>query len=116
MTPEKYPRLRLLWADTKYHNHDLNAWLRDTYTGGIRIQVTSRTGDEPGFKPIKWRWVIERTNGWVKRCRRNAMDHEHTTASSEAMVRITMTKLMLNRLTDAKPEFPFRYPKIKKSA
>jgi len=27
------------------------------------------------------------------------------------MVRITMLKIMLNRLTDEKPEFPFRYPK-----
>jgi putative transposase len=108
---EKYPRLELLWADSKYHNHDLNAWMRDTYGGQIRIRVTSRTDDEPGFKPIKWRWVIERTNGWVKRSRRNAMDYEHTTSSSEAMVRITMMKIMLNRLTDTKPEFPFRYPK-----
>jgi hypothetical protein len=85
--------------------------MRDTYKGPIRIPATTRTDDDPGFKPITWRGVIERTNGWVKRCRRNAMEYEHTTASSEAMVRITMTKLMLNRLTDAKPEFPFRYPK-----
>jgi len=116
LTADKYPRLRLLWADTKYHNHDLDGWMRNTYKGPIRIRVTSRTDDEPGFKPIKWRWVIERTNGWVKRSRRNAMDHEHTTSSSEAMVRITMTKLMLNRLTDAKPEFPFRYPKKPKKS
>ena len=106
---EKYPRLKLLWADNKYHNHDLNTWLQGTYTGSIRIEVTSRTDDDPGFKPIKWRWVIERTNAWVKRSRRNAMDHEHITLSSEAMVRIAMTRIMLNRLTDAKPEYPFRY-------
>lgn len=113
---EKYPRLRLLWADTKYHNHALHGWLRDTYQGPTRIVVTTRTDDDPGFKPIRWRWVIERTNGWVKRSRRNAMDYEHTTSSSEAMVRITMTKLMLNRLTDTKPEFPFRYPKKPKKS
>jgi len=111
LPPEKYPRLQLLWADNKYHNHALNVWLKHTYTGGIRIEVTSRTDDDPGFKPIKWRWVIERTNAWVKRSRRNAMDHEHNTSSSEAMVRIATTKIMLNRLTDAKPEFPFRYRK-----
>ena len=56
--------------------------------------------------------MVERTNGWVKRARRNAMDYEHPTSSSEAMVRISMIKLMLNRLTDEKPEFPFRYHKI----
>ena len=113
---DQYPRLVLLWADNKYHNHNLNDWLRDTYRGPIRIAVTSRTDSDPGFKPIKWRWVIERTNGWVKRSRRNAMDYEKTASSSEAMVRICMMKIMLNRLTDEKPAFPFRYPRIKKSA
>lgn len=111
LPPERFPRLQLLWADHKYHNHDLNYWLRHTYDGNIRIEVTSRTDDDPGFKPIQWRWVIERTNGWVKRSRRNAMDYEHTASSSEAMVRIAMMKIMLNRLTDEKPEFPYRYPK-----
>jgi putative transposase len=111
LDPARYPRLELLWADTKYHNHALNDWMANTYTGPIRIEVTRRTDTEKGFKPIRWRWVIERTNGWVKRSRRNALDYEKTTASSEAMVRITMMKLMLNRLTDVKPEFPFRYHK-----
>jgi putative transposase len=116
LPPDKYPRLEVLWADNKYHNHDLNDWLRDTYGGNIRIEVTRRTDDDPGFKPIRWRWVIERTNGWVKRARRNAMDYEKTTSSSEAMVRISMMKIMLNRLTDTKPEFPFRYPKKSKKS
>ncbi len=116
LSAERYPRLELLWADTKYHNHALNDWLDNTYEGPIKIEVTRRTDTEKGFKPIRWRWVIERTNGWVKRSRRNALDYEHNTSSSEAMIRITMTKLMLNRLTDTKPEFPFRYPKKPKKS
>ncbi len=58
---------------------------------------------------MRWPWR-------VKRSRRNALDYERATASSEAMVRIARTKIMLNRLTGEKPEFPFRYPKIKKTA
>ncbi len=111
---ERYPRLERLWADAKYHNHALNEWLANTCTGPIQIEVVRRTDTESGFKPIRWRWVIERTNGWVKRSRRNALDYEKTTSSSEAMVRICMTKIMLNRLTGEKPEFPFRYPKKSK--
>lgn len=113
LDPDKYPRLEILWADSKYHNHDLNDWLANTYTGRVRVVVTRRADTDPGFKPVKWRWVVERTNAWVKRSRRNAIDHEHTTSSGEAMIRITMMKIMLNRLTDAKPEFPFRYPRKK---
>ncbi len=109
--PERYPRLERLWADAKYHNHDLNDWLANTYAGPIRIEVVRRTDTEKGFRPIRWRWVIERTNGWVKRSRRNALDYEKSTSSSEAMVKISMTKIMLNRLTGEKPEFPFRYAK-----
>ena len=116
LDPAKYPRMELLWADTKYRNHNLNDWVGNTYTGPIRIEVTTRTDDEKGFKPIRFRWAIERTNGWVKRSRRNALDDEHNTDSSEAMIRITMTKIVLNRLTDTKPEFPFRYPKKPKTS
>ena len=105
-----------MWADNKYNNNDLKAWLKNTYTGRINIEVTNRTDKEKGFKPIKWRWVVERTNGWVKRSRRTVMDYEKTTSSSEAMVRITMTKLMLNRLADHKPEFTFSYPKNPKKS
>ena len=43
------------------------------------------------------------------------MDYE-TTSPNEAMVRSCMMKIMLNHLTDDKLEFPFRYPKIRKSA
>ena len=107
--PDRCPRLTKSWADSKYHNHDLNRWMSGQYAGPITIEVTRRADDTPGFKPIKWRWVVERTNGWVKRSRHNAMDYEQTASSSEAMIRITTTKLMLNRLTDTRPEFPFRY-------
>ena len=109
LPPDEYPRLEKLWADNKYQNHDLNDWPANTYAGRIQIEVTRRTDDEKGSKPIEWRWVIERTNGWVERSRRNAMDYEHTTSSREATVRISAIKIMLNRLTDEKPEFPFRY-------
>ena len=118
LPPDEYPRLETLWADNTYRNHEIEVWVENTYTGNIHIhmEVTNRTGKEKVFKPIRWRWVIERTNGWVKRSRRTAMDYEKTTSSSEAMVRITMTRLMLNRLTDHKPEFPFRYPKYPKKS
>ena len=113
---DRCPRRGRLGADHKCHNHNLTDWRRKTDPGPTRVAVTSRMDDDPGLKPIKWRGAIERTSGGVKRARRNPMDSEHTTASREAMVRIAMTEIMLNRLTDEKPELPFRHPKIKKTA
>ncbi len=110
--PDAYPRREKVWADSKYHTHDLNDWLANTYTGRIEVAVARRTDTDPGFQPIEWRWVVEGTNGWVKRARRNVLDYETTTSSSEAMVRISTMKMMLDRLTDEKPEFPSRCHKI----
>ena len=110
LPPDVYPRLEKVWADSKYHNHDLYNWLANT--GRIEVEVTRRTDTGPGFQPIEWRWVVERTNGWVQRSRRSALGYETNTSSSEALVRISTMKMMLDRLTDEKPEFPFRYHKI----
>jgi transposase len=43
-------------------------------------------------------WVIERTLAWIGRYRRMSKDYEYLTSSSEAMVYLTMLRLMLTRL------------------
>jgi putative transposase len=40
---EDFPRLKKLWADTKYHNHSLNRWLSEQ--GWYVIEVVSRPAD-----------------------------------------------------------------------
>jgi putative transposase len=42
--------------------------------------------------------VVERTFAWLKRCRRLTLDREKSTRSAEAMIRLGMIHLMLNRL------------------
>ena len=39
------------------------------------------------------RWVVERTLGWLSRCRRLSKDYEERTESSEAWVHIAMIHL-----------------------
>ena len=109
---ESFPRLSKLWADTKYHNHGLNAWVSEH--GWYVIEVVSRPVKE-GFQVIKWRWVVERTFAWLGRCRIHSREYERTVPASEAPVQISMIQLMLRRLAGEKHEAPFRYPRPQKN-
>jgi len=103
-----FPRLRLLWADQKYHNHALYAWVAEH--GHYDLQVV-RGPKKPGrFVLLPRRWVAERTIAWLKRCRRLTADREKTVCSALAMIRLAMIHVMLNRLHPAGdiPEFHYR--------
>ena len=104
---EDFPRLRLVWADSKYHNHALYGWLDENAHYGL--EVVSRPKGQKGFVPLSKRWVVERTFAWLKRCRRLTADREKTTRSAEAMIRLAMIHLMLNRLHPKEGEQEFRY-------
>jgi putative transposase len=92
-----YPRLEVVQADNKYHNHELERWLR-VHHRGYWVMVVSRPPGERKFIPLKSRWVVERTLAWLGRYRRLSKDYEHTTAASEAMVKIASIQHALNRL------------------
>src|SRR4051794_10686734 len=109
LSREELPRLKKLWADTKYHNHSLNGWLSEH--GWYVIEVVSRPAESKTFKVIKWRWVVERTFAWLGRCRIHSRDYERKTSSSEAQIQISMIGLMLRRLAGEKHKAPFRYPR-----
>jgi putative transposase len=97
VTPQDFPRLMMIFADQKYHNHALDAWMAEHRTGW-RIEVKARPEGMKGFTPLEKRWVIERTNAWHGRYRRNSKDYERSGESSTAMLQISNIQLMLNRL------------------
>jgi len=108
VTPQDFPRLMTIFADQKYHNHDLEAWMV-THRTGWRIEVKARPEGMKGFTPLEKRWVIERTNAWNGRYRRNSKDYERRVESSTAMIQISNIHLMLNRLAPcARPAFHYR--------
>jgi putative transposase len=108
---EDYPRLRKLWGDNKYHNHDFRKWLAQ-HRPGWELEVKTRAPGVRGFAVLPKRWVVERTFAWNGRYRRNSRDYERRTDSSEAMIRISSLHLMLRRLAPGKatPTFHYRSP------
>ncbi|MFF3876627.1 transposase, partial [Streptomyces sp. NPDC001978] len=56
-------------------------------------------------KVLPRRWVVERTFGRLVRNRRLARDYERLTATSEAMIKAAMIRLMLVRLAGQSPRW-----------
>jgi len=103
-----FPRLVTIFADTKYHNHALEAWMA-VHRAGWHLEVKTRPEGTKGFTPLEKRWVVERTNAWNGRSRRNSKDYERSVESSTAMIQISNMNLMLNRLAPCgRPEFHYR--------
>jgi putative transposase len=65
-------------------------------THKIDLEVTDKAGK--GLQVIPWRWTVERTFAWLLNDRRQSRDYEALTANSEAMIQISMIRLLLNRL------------------
>ncbi len=65
---------------------------------GIPLEIVKRSDVTKGFKVLPKRWIVERTFGWLGRCRRLAKDFENTTRSHAAFVMLAMIRLMLRRL------------------
>lgn len=93
-----FSRLRLIWADGGYAGRLLD-WVRELRERRrLRLEIVKRNDDVKGFNVLPRRWVVERTFGWLGRYRRLSKDYEQLSSSSEAMILIAMTGLMLRRL------------------
>jgi putative transposase len=97
MPGKDFPRLEVVQADNKYHNHALYRWLR-VHHRPYWIMVVSRPTGERRFVPLKSRWVVERTFAWLGRYRRLSKDYEHLPESSEAVIKIAAIHHYLRRL------------------
>ena len=106
---ESFPNLQHLWADAGYRGADLRRWITEQL--GLSLEIVQReprwvwvpNDVEPdpipaGFEVIRRRWVVERTFAWILRNRRMSRDYEFLPETSEALIYVTMIRLMLNRL------------------
>ena len=90
------PRLKLLWADAGYRGQPFADWVKTTF--GWVWEVVKRNDDLKGFHVLPRRWVVERTFGWLNNYRRLSKDYEELPDTSESLIYLAMSRLMLRRL------------------
>jgi transposase len=93
----EHPEIVLVWADNGYGGDEFSTWAQTTL--GITVKVVSRPKDAKGFVLLPKRWVVERSNSWTLRARRNARDYERLMSHAEAHVQWAFITLMTRRLT-----------------
>jgi transposase len=55
-------------------------------------------GAAKGFVALPKRWIVERSIGWLNRCRRLAKDWENLNLSAFIFLRLASIRLMLRKL------------------
>ncbi len=88
-------KLRCIWVDGTYRG-TLLEWAATRIKAVL--QPILRTDNIKGFVVLPKRWVVERTFSWLGQSRRLSKDYEYLPQSSEAMIYIAMTRIMLRRL------------------
>jgi putative transposase len=115
LTERRFPRLRVVRADGAYGRYGLPAWVATL--GHFLLALVKRPPGALGFVLLPQRWVVERTFAWLGRYRRHSRDYERLTASSEAMIRISMIHRMARRIQPGPKAERFHYrPQRRKRA
>jgi transposase len=91
-----YPFLLKLYADSGYagakFQHGLSAVCRQ-----VNVEIVKRC-DLHKFVVLPKRWIVERTIGWLNRCRRLAKDWECLNDNALAFLRWASVRLMVRKL------------------
>ena len=116
---EQFPRLSHLWLDSGYNGADKGKdWVQKVLGWTAEIvrhprKLThvwapegvvidwSKLLPPPGFRVLPRRWVVERTFSWCGHSRRLSKDYERLCETSEVLMYIAMTRIMVRRLARA---------------
>jgi putative transposase len=93
-------RLSIIFADGGYEGQPLFDFVYDLrQRRRILLEIVKRSDqDIHQFKVLPKRWIVERTFGWFCFFRRLSKDFETTISSSEHMIFLSLTSIMLNRI------------------
>ena len=92
-----FPFLQKLFADGGYQGPQFaNAVAK--VLPSLTIEIVKRRDAAVGFEIVPKRWIVERTIGWLNRCRRLAKDWECLNRKALAFLRLASIRLMLRKL------------------
>jgi putative transposase len=94
---EKLFKLEKVLADGGYSGEKMINWVKEKCNWIFEIK---KRPQKHSFEVIPKRWIVERTFGWFNSYRRLSKDYEFAEDTSENMIYISMTQLMLKRLTN----------------
>jgi putative transposase len=66
--------------------------------GDWDLEVVERTSGVSDFSVLPKRWIVERTFGWLSRNRRMSKDYERKVQTSETLIELAASRLVLRRL------------------
>jgi transposase len=94
--------------DNGYHPQSIQAALEQVYPEimtKIGFELAPKPSPEEkavkgrsGFVPVKARWVIERSNAWMERCKNLVKNFEWTLEHAVAKIQLCFVRLLLKRL------------------
>jgi transposase len=91
-----FPFLLKLYADSGYQGPKFQTGLKRVCRQ-INLEIVKRS-DAGKFVVLPKRWIVERTIGWLNRCRRLAKDWECLNRNALAFLRWASIRLMLRKL------------------
>lgn len=105
--PVNIPKITIL-LDHGYHPEKLTTELEKIYPAimrKIRFELSPKPSKadkkaqgQSGFVPVQARWVIERSNAWMDRCKSLVKNFERTLSHASTKINLCFLRLMLKRL------------------
>jgi transposase len=94
-----FPFLERVVADGAYQGKETARAVRRA--ARAVLDIVKRSDAAHGFVGLPKRWIVDRTFGWLGRCRRLAKDFEGLTRTHLAFIQLAMIRLMLRRIATA---------------
>jgi len=105
--PVNIPKITIM-LDQGYHPDKLKQELEKEYPQIMRkikfelspkpSKAEKAAAGQTGFVPVAVRWVVERSNAWMERCKSLVKNFERTLSNATAQLNLCFIRLMLKRL------------------